>query len=138
MENTFGTFVDYKITTRNNKVILLFDVLKNYPSPFEWMCAKEDFKQRMEELKILNKPYIFLFDIHLMGILSIQQVKEFVTILESLSVFLEANLSYSCIVAEGTIIKTIYELMKLFYKTKKPLKIMNTMEEAYEYIDTNN
>ena len=55
MENTFGTFVDYKITTRNNKVILLFDVLKNYPSPFEWMCAKEDFKQRMEELKILNK-----------------------------------------------------------------------------------
>ena len=138
MEDTFGSFVDYKITTRNGKVIFMFDVLKTYPSPFEWTCAKEDFKQRMEELKKLNKPYVFLFDIRLMGILSIQQVKEFVTILESLSVFLEAKLSYSCVVAEGTIIKTIYELMKLFYKTKKPLQIMSTMEEAYQYIDTTN
>jgi len=137
MENAFDSFVDYKITTRKDVVIFFFNVLKNYPSPFEWTCAKEDFKQRMEQLKTLGKPYVFLFDIRLMGILSIQQVKEFVAILETLSVFLETKLSYSCVVAEGTIIKTIYELMKLFYKTKKPLKIMSTMEEAYEYIDLN-
>jgi hypothetical protein len=135
MENAFDSFVDYSISTRNNKVIFLFDVLKKTPSPFQWTCAKEDFKKAMEELKRMNTPYIYLFDIRLMGLLTIQQVKEFVEILDTLSVFLETNLYYSVVVAEGAIIKTIYELMKIFYKTKKTLHIVNTMEQAYQYMD---
>ena len=135
MENAFDSFVDYKIITRNNTVVFLFDVLKDYPSPFQWTCAKEDFKKAMEELKQLNTNYVYIFDMRLMGLLSINQVKEFVEILESLSDFLEKKLSYSVVVAEGAIIKTIYELMKIFYKTKKPLKIVNTMEQAYQYMD---
>ena len=114
MENAFGSFVDYKLITRNDSVIFLFDVLKDYPTPFEWTCAKEDFKVTMEELKKMNKSYVYLFDIRLMGILSIQQVKEFVIILEQMSGFLETNLSYSCIVAEGAIIKTIYDTCHQF------------------------
>jgi glutaredoxin-related protein len=135
MENAFDSFVDYRISTRNNNVIFLFDVLKKYPSPFEWTCAKEDFKKAMEELKKMNTNYIYIIDMRLMGILSIQQVKEFVEILESMGDFLETKLNYTLVVAEGSIIKAIYEVMKLFYRTKKPLHIVNTMEQAYQYID---
>jgi len=135
MENAFDVFVDYKIITRNDSLIFLFDVLKTYPTPFQWTCAKEDFKNAMEELKKKNCSYVYIIDIRLMGILSIQQIKEFVEILESMGDFLEDKLSYSLVVAEGSIIKAIYEVMKLFYRTKKPLHILNTMEQAYQYMD---
>ena len=70
-----------------------------------------------------------------MGLLSISQVKEFVAVLETMSDILEHKLLCTSVVAEGAIIKTIFDFVKMFYKTKKPLKIMNTMEGAYKYIE---
>ena len=136
MENAFDNFVQYKIVARNDIVLFVFDVIKEYPTPFQWTCAKEDFKNTMNELKKLNKKFVFLFDIRPMGMLTITHVKEFVEILEFYSDFLENTLLFSAVVAEGVIIKTIYELIKVFYKTKKELKIVNNMEDAYAFIDT--
>ena len=135
MENAFSNFVEYTILVRNDIIIFKFNVLKEYPSPFEWTCAKEDFKNTMEEVKKLNKKFVYMFDVRLVGMLTITHVKEFVDILESYAPFLEKSLLFSAVVAEGVIIKTIYEVIKLFYKTKKELKIINTIEEAYMWID---
>ena len=114
---------------------LAFTVLLEYPSPFEWTCAKEDFKNTMEEVKKLNKKFVYMFDVRLVGMLTITHVKEFVDILESYASFLETSLLFSSVIAEGVIIKAIYEVIKIFYKTKKELKILSTMEEAYTWID---
>jgi hypothetical protein len=138
MENSFDNFIEYKIITQSNIAIFFFDVKKDLPTPFQWTCAKEDFKQRMDELKKMNKKYVYLFDVRIMGMLTIAQVKEFVAILEVYSMFLESSLITSVVVAEGVIIKSVYEVIKLFYKTKKPLKIVKTMELANIIIDEAN
>jgi len=135
MENGFSNFVEYTLISRNDIIIFKFNVLKEYPSPFEWTCAKEDFKNTMEEVKKLNKRFVYMFDVRLVGMLTITHVKEFVDILESYSHFLETSLLFSSVIAEGVIIKAIYEVIKIFYKTKKELKILSTMEEAYTWID---
>jgi len=135
MENGFSNFVEYTLIARNDIIIFKFNVLKEYPSPFEWTCAKEDFKNTMEEVKKLNKKFVYMFDVRLVGMLTITHVREFVDILESYSSFLETSLMFSSVIAEGVIIKAIYEVIKIFYKTKKELKILSTMEEAYTWID---
>ena len=135
MENAFVNFIDYKVINKNNTIVFLFDVKKEKPTPFEWTCAVEDFKQSMKEIEKLDTRFVYIIDVRLMGILSISQVKEFVGVLETISDFLEKKLICTSVVAEGVIIKTIFELVKIFYKTKKPLKIMNSMEQAYEYIE---
>ena len=135
MENSYNNFIEYKITKRNNTIIFLFDVKKEQPTPFEWTCAIEDFKQSMAEIQKLNVQFVYILDVRLMGLLSISQVKEFVAVLETMSDFLEHKLLCTSVVAEGAIIKTIFDFVKMFYKTKKPLKIMNTMEGAYKYIE---
>ena len=135
MDDTFTNFSNYKIYKNNNTVIFLFNILKEYPTPFEWMCAKEDFKTKMNEIKVLGHEFVYLFDVRLVGMLTITHVKEFVEILESFSQLLEDKLLFSAVVADGVIIKAIYEVIKIFYKTKKELKIVNTMEDAYAWID---
>jgi hypothetical protein len=135
MENTFSNFIEYTLISRKDIIIFKFNVLKEFPSPFEWTCAKEDFKNAMEKVKTLNKKFVYMFDVRLVGMLTITHVKEFVEILEIYSSFLETTLLFSAVIAEGVIIKAIYEVIKIFYKTKKELKILNTMEEANLWID---
>ena len=136
MENSYNNFIEYKITKRNNIIIFLFDVKKEQPTPFEWTCAIEDFKKKMVEIEELKVNFAYVLDVRLMGLLSISQIKEFSTILQGNAPFLEKKLICSTVVAEGSIIKQIFELVKIFYKTVKPLKIVNNMEESDVYIES--
>lgn len=135
MENMFVSFIEYKISKRNDILIFLFNVIKEQPTPFEWTCAIEDFKQRMDEIESTGVNFVYVLDIRLMGLLSISQIKEFSALLQTKSSFLEKKLICSAVVAEGKFIKQLFEIVKIFYKTVKPLKIVNTMEEADVYIE---
>ena len=135
MENLFNSFIEYKISKRNDILILLFDVKKEQPTPFEWTCAIEDFKNNMEKLKEENINFAYLLDVRLMGILSLSQIKEFSKLLQTYEKFLEKHLICSTVVAGGTIIKQIFEVVKLFYKTVKPLKIVNNMGDVDNHIE---
>jgi len=135
MENQFNNFIEYKISKRNDIIIFLFHVKKEQPTPFEWTCAIEDFKQRMDEIEQLNINFVYVLDIRLMGLLSISQIKEFSALLLTRSGFIEKNLICSTVVAEGAIIKKLFEIVKMFYKTIKPLKIVNTMDQSDVFIE---
>jgi hypothetical protein len=135
MENLFNNFIDYKISKRNDILIFLFDVKKEQPSPFEWTCAIEEFKEKMDEIEKLNINFVYVLDIRLMGLLSIAQIKEFSALLLERSVFIEKRLICSTAVADGAFIKQLFEIVKIFYKTIKPLKIVNTMEESNIFIE---
>ena len=50
MENLFNNFIDYKISKRNDILVFLFHVKKEQPSAFEWTCAVEEFKEKMDEI----------------------------------------------------------------------------------------
>ena len=135
MENLFNNFIEYKISKRNDTIILLFDVKKEQPTAFEWTCSMEDFKEKMDEIEKLNINFAYILDIRLMGLLSITQIKEFSALLMTKSKLLEKRLICSSVVASGSMIKQLFEIVKIFYKTIKPLKIVNTMDEAAVYID---
>ena len=135
MENIFTNFVEYKLSNVNNVMIFLFNVKKEQPTAFEWTCAVEDFKQQMVEVQQADVPFVYMLDVRLMGILSISQIKEFSHLLQTYGAFLEKRLICSTVIAQGSIIKQIFELVKLFYKTVKPLKIVNSIDEAHVYIN---
>jgi hypothetical protein len=135
MENIFTKFVEYKISNTNNVLVLLFEAKKEQPTAFEWTCAVQDFKNKMIEIQAADVPFVYILDVRLMGILSISQIKEFSALLQTYGPFLEKRLICSTVIAQGTIIKQIFDLVKLFYKTVKPLKIVNSMDDAYTYIN---
>jgi hypothetical protein len=134
MEIPLNNFVEYKKSTKNNTVNLLFDVKKKLPTPFEWTCAIEDFKVNMATMIHEDLQFAYILDVRVMGFLSISQIKEFSKLLESYQEFLEKRLICSAVVAEGTLIKNIFDIVKMFYKTVKPLKIVNNMDDAQVYI----
>ena len=128
-------FIEYKYINHNNTFILIFDVKKEQPTAFEWTCAIEQFKENMELIKEKKLLFAYIFDVRLMGILSIARIKEFVNLMSDMSELLESKLICSAAIAEGQIVKKLFEVVKLFYNTKKPLKIVNTLEDAYLFID---
>ena len=134
MALSLNNFVEYKLSTKNN-LNLLFDVKKQLPTAFEWTCAIEEFKSTMTEIIALDVSFAYILDVRLMGLLTIAQIKEFSKVLESYGPFLEKRLICSTVVAQGSIIKNIFEIVKMFYKTVKPLKIVHSMDEAYVYIE---
>jgi len=135
MAISLNNFVEYKQSTHNNTSILLFDVKKELPTAFEWTCAVEEFKNKMVDLIKEDVQFAFILDVRLMGLLSISQIKQFSKLLQTYGPFLEKRLICSTVVAQGEIIKNIFELVKLFYKTVKPLKIVNNMEDSFKYIE---
>ncbi len=135
METSYNNFVEYIITTKNNNRIFLFNIKKDLPTPFEWTFAVEDFKSKMQEIIKEDVNFAYVLDVRLLGLLSIGQIKEFSKTLESYGDVLEKKLICSTVVADGAIIKNIFELVKLFYKTVKPLKIVQSMDESDFYIE---
>jgi len=132
MENQW---IDYKIYKNNNIIYFLFNVKKELPTSMEWTFAIEDFKTLMSDLKSQNIDFGFIIDVRKMYILSISQIKEFVYLLESMSELLESKLIGSSIIAEGTTIKNIFEMVKMFYNTRKPLKIVNNYDEGHLFME---
>jgi hypothetical protein len=131
----YNNFVKYEIVNYQNNRIFLFNVKKDLPTAFEWTCAVEDFKLKMVDIIKEDVNFVFILDVRLLGLLSVKQIKEFSNTLESYQDFLEKRLICSTVVAEGSIIKNIFDLVKLFYKTVKPLKIVNRMEETTAFIE---
>ena len=76
-------------------------------------------------------------DVRKIGRLSIAQIKEFVDLLESYNYLLQEYLVASSILTfKNSILATLFEIVKTFYNTKKPLKFVYDLNSAYEHIDS--
>jgi len=120
----------------NYSGILIMEIIINHASPtqLQWNFAKEDLKANLVNITESNKKFGFIFDITKVGFISMTYIKEFIKILEDNAEILEAKLYGTSAIAEGVIIKYIFDLINMFYKTKKPLKIVNTKENALLFI----
>lgn len=120
----------------NYSNILIMEILINHATPtqLQWNFAKEDLKLNLLNISESNKKFGFIFNITKVGFVSMTYIKEFVKILEDNEQLLEAKLYGTSAIAEGVIIKYIFDLVNMFYKTKKPLKIVNSKENALLFI----
>jgi hypothetical protein len=117
--------------------VFYITVLRDVPTPLQWRFTIESFREEFERVKHEHNKFAFIMDVRLVGRLSLSQIKEFAALLESYSSILQQFLIASSIyTTNNSILATLFEIMKTFYKTKKPLKFVYTEESAYEHIDS--
>jgi hypothetical protein len=120
------------------KDIVIFNLVveKETPTPLQWRFAIEDIRFHLDQRKLDSRTFGFVMDVRNIGLIPISQIQEFVKLLESYSPLLEERLIASSIYTkEGSIIDVLFGLVKRFYRTKKPLKFVYNMEDAYAHID---
>lgn len=127
-------FLSINYINYNGMLIMELKVNHAIPTQLQWTFAKEDLKANLANLAKTNNKFGFLFDIINAGLVPLTYIKEFTQIMIDNADFLEEKLYASAAIADGIIIKHLFDVVNLFYKTKKPLKIVNNKEDALLFI----
>lgn len=121
----------------NDITIFMITILKELPTPLQWQFTIESFREEFERVKNEHNKFAFIMDVRKIGRISIAQIKEFVNLLESYTFILQDYLVASSIfTTKNSILATLFEIMKTFYNTKKPLKFVYDIKSAYDHIDS--
>ena len=137
-ENSIAKFVDYTQVINNDYRILYFDVKTSHPTPLQWTFVINEFNENIRVLKKLDCKIAFVLNLKLIGLLSTEYILEFIKILESLAPYIEAKLIATSVIYEGILINKMFDLIKMFYKTKKPIEFVLDMRKAVDFIDSHN
>ncbi len=130
-------FTEILCTRYNDKILRVEFVVKHsLPTTLQWTFFIEELKNLMDQLNNVKTRFFFVFDVREVGLLSIDYVKEFTSIMVVNRQMLEERLYASAAIAQGSIIKGIFEIINLLYKTKKPLSIVKDIDEALKFINT--
>lgn len=133
--------IDYftKIERLKHKDVTIFmlTILHELPTHLQWQFAMESLREEIEKVKNEKEKFAFIMDLRLIGRMSISHIKEFVNLLESYKhIFQDYLIASSLYTTNNSILAILFEILKTFYKTKKPLKFVYSMESAYEFIDS--
>ena len=137
-ENSIAKFVDYTQVINNDYRILYFDIKSPYPTPLQWTFVINEFNENIRVLKKLDCKIAFVLNLKLVGLLSTDYILEFIKILESLAPYIESKLIATSVIYEGILINKMFDLIKMFYKTKKPIDFVLDMRKAVHFIDSHN
>jgi hypothetical protein len=135
---TIEKFVDYTQIINKDYRILLFDVKFPHPTPLQWTFVINEFNENIRVLKNLECKFAFILDVKLIGMISTEYILEFINLLKSNTQLLESKLISTSVIYDGVLINKMFDIIKLFYKTKKPLEFFPDMRKAIEFIDSNN
>uniref|UniRef100_A0A6C0JIU0 STAS domain-containing protein n=1 Tax=viral metagenome TaxID=1070528 RepID=A0A6C0JIU0_9ZZZZ len=128
-------FADIQCSRFNDKILRIdFIVKHSVPTTLQWTFAMEETKNLMEQLKKVDTPFFFVFDVREVGLLSLDCIKEFTQTMVQNAKLLEERLYASAAIAQGNIIKHIFDIINLLYKTKKPLSVVSNIDEALKFV----
>jgi alpha-N-acetylglucosamine transferase len=130
-------FTSLERIPHNDITIFMITVLKELPTPLQWQFTIESFREEFSRVKNEHNKFAFIMDVRKIGRISIAQIKEFVNLLESYTFVLQDYLvATSILTTKNSILAILFDIMKTFYKTKKPLLFVYDMKSAYEHIDS--
>ena len=129
-------FVDFTQIINKDYRILLFDVKCPTPTPLQWTFVVNEVKENFRVLKNLNCEFALVLDVKLVGMISTEYILDFINILKDHGDLLESKLIATSVIYEGALINKMFEIIKLFYKTKKPLEFVSDMRKAVDFIDS--
>lgn len=130
-------FTKLERVQHNDITIFMITVLRELPTPLQWQFTIESFREEFARVKNEHNKFAFIMDVRKIGRISIAQIKEFVNLLESFTVVLQEYLVASSILTtKNSILAILFDIMKTFYKTKKPLLFVYDMKSAYDHIDS--
>ncbi len=127
--------------TSTNKMyndVLIYNVIveESLPTPLQFIFTLENMRENLEKIKEQKIKFAFIMDVRKMGMLSISNLQEFVKLLESFDKMFEQYLVGSSIfTTENSILGFLFGIVKRFYNTKKPLRFVYTIEDAYAHIE---
>jgi hypothetical protein len=128
-------FVDIKCSNFDGNILQIEFIIKHsFPTSLQWTFVMEELKELLEQLKKVNTKFFFIFDVREIGLISIDYIRDFTNVMTSYSVLLESKLIANAAIAQGSIIKNIFDVIHLLYKTKKPLSVVKNMDEALKFI----
>jgi len=130
-------FVNITFLNYNNLYIVKLVVNHAVPTSLQWIFFTSELKNLINDLKNKNIKFGFLFDIKNLGMISLSYIKEFTEIMTSNSIILEQNLYATSAIAEGLVIKYVFEIINRIYTTKKPLNIFSNETDALKFIEEN-
>lgn len=130
-------FVEFTQVINKDYRILFFEVKSPHPTPLQWSFLINEFNENIKVLKQLDCKFAFVLDVKLVGLISTEYILEFINLLKSVGLFLEAKLISTSVIYEGVLINKMFEIIKLFYRTKKPIEFVSDMKKAVEFIDSN-
>ena len=130
-------FVDYTQIINKDYRILLFEVKFPHPTPLQWTFVINEFNENIRVLKNLDCQFAFVLDVKIIGLISTEYIMEFINLLKSNADLLESKLISTSVIYEGVLINKMFDIIKLFYKTKKPLDFCPDMRKAIELIESN-
>jgi len=131
-------FVEFTQVINKDYRILFFEVKTPSPTPLQWSFLVNEFNENIRVLTQLDCKFAFVLDVKRIGLISTDYILKFINILIENSLILESKLIATSVIYEGILISKMFEIIKLFYKTKKPIEFVSTMQKAVEFIDTNN
>jgi hypothetical protein len=129
-------FAEIHCSRFNDSILRVDFVVKHsIPTALQWTFIMEELKNLLIQLGKVENRFFFVFDVREIGLVSIDCIREFTQLMSQNARLLEQKLIANAAVAEGSIIKHIFELINLLYKTKKPLSVVNDMDEALQFIN---
>ena len=138
MSVSVNKFVDFTQVINKDYRILYFDIKCPYPTPLQWKFFINELIENIDLIKELKCKFALIFEAKLVGIVSTDYVLEFVNVLLTNRELLETKLIATSVIYEGSLINALFEILKFFYKTKKPIEFVKDMNKAVEFIDSHN
>jgi hypothetical protein len=129
-------FAEINCSRFNDKILRVDFVVKHsIPTSLQWTFFIEELKNLLNQLNSVKTRFFFVFDVREVGLISIDYIREFTFLMTQHADLLEHQLIANAAIAQGSIIKSIFEIINLLYKTKKPLSVVKNMEEALNFIN---
>jgi len=131
-------FVEITQIVNKDYRILYFDVKMAHPTPLQWKFCISEFIEHLNVFKHLKCKFAFVMNVKLIGIISSEYIMDFINTLIANQFLLEDKLIATSVIYEGSLIGKLFEIIKIFYKTKKPIDFLPDMIKAVDFIDSNN
>ena len=129
-------FITSSNSVHNGVFIYMITVQDSLPTPLQFIFTIEEMRENLEIRRKEKIKFAFIMDVRKLGMLSISNLQEFVKMLESYGdLFEDCLVATSIYTTDNSILGFLFSIVKRFYNTKKPLKFVYTIEDAYTHID---
>lgn len=128
---TCNNFIKFQF----NNNILILTVNKSQPSDEEWAHSIKVIKNIYKLSEEKNIIFSIIFDLRLMGILSFEKINEWGNLFIEYKNKTKKYVKCSSIITDSFIIKNTLNLFFNIYTTVKPMRIVNNLEESYDFIN---
>lgn len=128
---TCNNFIKFEF----NNNILMLTVNKSQPTDEEWKNSIKVIKHIYKLAEEKNIIFSIIFDLRLMGILSFEKINEWGNLFIEYKDKTKKYVKCSSIITDSFIIKNTLNLFFNIYTTVKPMRIVNNLEESYDFIN---